>query len=193
MYRSSGFRIDLTSSQARSIGLVRNSQRYVYNWAVAQLMTDPTLTRYDLNKKFSTDRSRTRWLQDVPVQYQYTAIRQARTAADLSHKYGNGNIKFRSRKRSGHISVECDIEPKYTDNRTCTLPGLGIVRLCEEQPYQFPCHWLYNARSFRLVDVTPKSWSNVRAQDHVYRLYVTSVYEKVTPILHPRHIAAGQI
>ena len=99
MYRSSGFRIDLTSSQARRIGLIRNSQRYAYNWAVAQLVTDPTLTRYDLDKKFRAHRSRTRWLQDVPVLYQHTAIRQARTAADVSHKYGNGNIKFRSRKR----------------------------------------------------------------------------------------------
>ena len=173
MYRSSGFRIDLVSSQARRVGSIRNSQRYAYNWAVGQLLADPTLTRYDLYKKFGAHRRLIWWLQDVPVLYQNAAIRQARTAADISNKYGNGNMRFRSRKRHDRMAVECDIEPKYVDNRTCTLPGLGAVRLCEEQPYQFPSHWLYDARSFRLVNVTPERWRNVKPQNRVYRLYVT--------------------
>ena len=173
MYRSNGFRINLTVSQARRVEMIRDSQRYAYNWAVEKLLADPTLTRYSLDKEFRVHRRGTLWLQDVPALYQIAAIRQARTAADLSNKYGNGNMRFRSRRRDAHKAVECDITPNYVDNYTCTLPGLGTVRLCEEQPYQFPCHWLYDARSFRLVDVTPERWGDVRPQEYVYRLYVT--------------------
>ncbi|MYB29683.1 MAG: transposase [Cenarchaeum sp. SB0663_bin_5] len=45
--------------------------------------------------------------------------------------------------------------------------------MCEEQPYQFPHNWLYGARSFRLVQVTPKSWMHVKPCDHIYRLHIT--------------------
>ncbi|MYB29831.1 MAG: helix-turn-helix domain-containing protein [Cenarchaeum sp. SB0663_bin_5] len=53
MYRSYGFRIDLTRSQARHISKIRDSQRFVYNWAVERLLTNPTLTTYDLSREFT--------------------------------------------------------------------------------------------------------------------------------------------
>ena len=162
MYRSDGLQMNLKHSQARHISRIRESQRHVYNWAIERLLEDPTLTAYDLFKKFTKVRRATPWLQSVERIYQNTAIGQARTAADISNRYGNGNLKFRSRKRGGMTSVACDVQPRFVDNSHASLPGIGIVRLCEEQPYQYPHNWLFGARSFRLVDVTPKSWNNVR-------------------------------
>ena len=189
MYRSSGFRIDTTHSQARRIGAIRDSQRFVYNWAVEQLLADPTLTLYELQKRFTKTRRATPHLQRVERIYQNTAIHQARTAADISNKYGDGNLKFRSKKRNGKMAVVCDVQPKFVNNMHASLPGLGVVRLYEEQPYQYPCNWLYGARSFQLVDVTPQSWTHVKPQDRVYRLYIT--YEMPDP--EPIHtgVAAG--
>ncbi|MYB30599.1 MAG: helix-turn-helix domain-containing protein [Cenarchaeum sp. SB0663_bin_5] len=53
MYRSYGFRVNLTRSQARYISKIRDSQRFVYNWAVERLLTNPTLTTYDLSREFT--------------------------------------------------------------------------------------------------------------------------------------------
>ena len=88
MYRSNGLRIDLTHSQARRIGTIRDSQRYVYDWAIERLLEDSTSTRYDLQKEFTKLRRSTPHLQTVERSYQNTAICQARTAADISNKYG---------------------------------------------------------------------------------------------------------
>ena len=173
MYRSNGLRIHMTHSQARHVSRIRESQRYVYNWAVERLLADPTLTAYDLSKGFTKLRRSTPHLQTVARIYQNTAIHQARTAADIANKYGNGNLKFRSRKRHGTMAVVCDVQPRFVDNMHASLPGIGVVRLREEQPYRYPFHWLYGARSFRLVDVTPKSWARAKPGDRMYRLYVT--------------------
>ena len=173
MYRSRGLRIDLTHSQARHISQIRESQRLAYNWAVERLLKDPTLTAYDLSKEFTKVRRAAEHLRASERIYQDTAIHQERTAADLSNKYGTGSIKFRSRKRNGAVTVVCDMAPRFVDNFHASLPGIGIVRLCEEQPYQYPRNWLHGARSFRLVDVTPRSWRRVEPGDRVYRLYIT--------------------
>ena len=173
MYRSHGLRADFTHSQARHISHIRESQRLAYNWAVERLLADPTLTAYDLSKEFTKVRRAAEHLRASERIYQNTAIRQARTAADLSNRYGNGSLRFRSRKRNDTMLVACDIAPRFVDNFHASLPGIGVVRLCEEQPYQYPHNWLYGARSFRLVDVTPRSWRRVEPSDRIYRLYIT--------------------
>ena len=173
MYRSSGFRIDLTHSQARHVGAIRSSQRFTYNWAVERLLADPTLTTYGLQKEFTGVRRATPHLQAVERAYQNTAIRQARTAADISNRYGNGSLKFRSKKRNDAMAVVCDMSPRFVDNMHASLAGIGAVRLCGEQPYQYPRHWLHGARSWRIVDVTPRSWRRVKPGDRIYRLHVT--------------------
>ncbi len=173
MYRSHGSRINLTRSQARHIYKIRESQRFVYNWAVEKLLANPTLTTYDLSREFTKVRRSVQWLQTVERIYQNTAIHQARTAADVSNKYGNGELSFRSKKHDNAKAVSCDVQPRFVDNRHASLPGLGVVELCEVQPYQFPRNWLYGARSFRLVQVTPKSWMRVKPGDHVYLLHIT--------------------
>ncbi len=73
MYRSYGSRIDLTRSQARHISNIRDSQRFVYNWAVEKLLADPTLTTYDLSREFTKVRRSVSWLQTVERIYQNTA------------------------------------------------------------------------------------------------------------------------
>ena len=181
MYRSRGFRIVLSHPQARRIGMVRDSQRYVYNWCVERLLADHTLTRYDLSREFTAVRRATPHLQGVERTYQNAAIRQARAAADLSLRYGNGSLRFRSKRRRS-MAVECDMGPKFVDNRTASLPGLGHIRLREEQPYQYPRHWLHGARSFRLVDITPKSLGRAGPRDRIYRLYVTYKLPKPEPV-----------
>ncbi len=179
MYRSRGFRIKLTHSQARHIHDIRNSQRVVYNWAIEKLLANPTLTTYDLCKEFTKFRRSAQWLQTVERKYQDTAIHQARTAADISNKYGNGNLSFRTKKHDNIKAISCDVQPRYVDNKHASLPGIGVVELCEEQPYKFPHNWLYGARSFRLVQVTPKSWKHTKPDEHVYRLHIT--YGTPTP------------
>ena len=71
------------------------------------------------------------------------------------------------------MAVVCDISPRFVDNMHASLPGLGAIRLHEEQPYQYPHNWLHGARSFRIVDVTPRSWACVKPRDRIFRLYVT--------------------
>jgi IS605 OrfB family transposase len=173
MYRFKGFRVRLTNPQALHADRVRAKQRFAYNWAVERLREDPTLTRFDLQKRFTKLRNSTPHLQDAERAYLNAAIHQARAAADVSNKCGNGNLKFRSKKRRGRLSVGCDIPPRLVDNLHASLPGLGIVRMLEEQPYKYPHHWLYGSRSFMLVDKTPRSWRRVKPKDRVYRLCVS--------------------
>ena len=104
------------------------------------------LSRFDLQKELTKLRQTTTHLQDVEHIYQDAAIHQARTAADTSNKYGNGNLKFRSKKRGRAKVVECDVSPAYVNNYTAPLPGLGHARLDAEQPYQYLRNWLYGAR-----------------------------------------------
>ena len=173
VYRSNGHRIHLTMPQRRHIHRIRESQRWVYNWAAERLLADPTLTKYDLSKEFTKVRRATPWLPTVERTYQNTAIAQARTAMDISNKYGKGNLKFRSRKRDNAMAITCDAPPRFVDNTSASLPGLGVIRLDEEQPYRYPSNWLYKARTFRLVDITPKSWANVKPEARMYRLHIT--------------------
>lgn len=161
----------------RHVSDIRESQRHVYNWAVEKLRQDHELTWFDL-QEFKARRAKP-WLGTIERIYQYTVIHEARTAADASNIRGSGNLKFRSRKQNHTISVTCDVSPRFVDNSTASLPGLGAVRLLEEQPYQYPHHWLHGARSFRLVDVTPKSWSG---DDHTYRPYITYDLPEPEPI-----------
>ncbi len=151
----------------------------MYNWAVEKLLADPTLTTYDLSREFTKVRRSVSWLQTVERIYQNTAIHQACTAADVSNKYGNGELSFRSKKLDNTQAVSCDVQPRFVDNKHASLPGLGVVELPEEQPYQFPHNWLYGSRSFRLVCITPKSWVHVKSYDHIYRLHIT--YDVPTP------------
>ena len=65
MYRSRGFRTNLTHSQARYVSEIRDSRRFVYNWAVERLRADPALTRYDPNKEFAKLRRTTPHLRAV--------------------------------------------------------------------------------------------------------------------------------
>ena len=189
MFRAVGFRIDLTHSQARHVSTIRNAGRFVYNWAVERLLQDQTLTNYDLQKEFTKLRRSTPHLQDAERAYLNTAIHQVRTSADVSNKYGKGNLKFRTKKNDDRLAVVCDLPPKYVNNTQASLPGLGIVQLCEEQPYQYPNNWLHCARSFQLVDVTPKRWNRVEPGDRIYRLYV--VYELPDASCMSTGVAAG--
>ena len=149
MYRSRGFRVVLMRQQAAKLTSLVGGQRTVYNWAVSRLKEDTTLTRFDLAKEFTVLRRATPWLRGVPARYQHAAIHRARTAADISNKHGNGNLKYRTRKNPLE-TVECEVAPTYVDNRSVSLPVLGRVILAEEQPYQYPDNYLYGARSFRM-------------------------------------------
>ena len=173
IFRFKGFRICVTNSQARYIARVRASQRFAYNWAVERLLADPTLTWFDLKKEFTKLRNSTPHLREVERIYLDTAIHQARTAADVSNRYGNGNLKFRSRKHDGKLAIVCDTPPRFVDNMHASLPGLGVIRMYDEQPYKYPHNWLHGSRSFKLVDVTPRSWKRVRPKDRVYRLHAS--------------------
>ena len=166
MYRARGFRVVLTRTQAAKLSGLVGGQRETYNWAVSRLKEDPTLTWYDLQKEFTALRRATPHLQRTERAFQNAAVHRARTAADLSNRYGGGNLKYRTRKNSLG-TVECEGAPTFVDNRSLSLPGLGRVILAEEQPYAWPDNWLYGARSFRLVDVSP------RKDASVWRLYVT--------------------
>ena len=166
MMRSRGFRVVLTRQQAAKLASLVGCQRTSYNWAVSRLKDDPTLTWYDLQKEFTTLRRATPHLRLAERAFQATAIHQARTAADLSNKHGNGHLKYRTRKDPLR-TTECELPPTFTDNRSVSLPGLGRVGLADEQPYQWPDNWLYGARSFRLADVSPYMDASV------WRLYVT--------------------
>ena len=117
MYRSAGFRINLTRRQADCIGMVLDAQRATYNWAISRLKEDTTLTRFDLAKEFTVLRRATPWLRGVPARYQHAAIHRARTAADISNKHGNGNLKYRTRKNPLEM-VECEEVPTFVDNRS---------------------------------------------------------------------------
>ena len=179
----------MTHSQARHVAAIRASQRFVYNWAVERLLADPTLTGYDLQKEFTGLRRATPHLQAVERKYQNAAIRQARTAADISNEHGSGSLRFRSRKHNGTMAVACDVPPRFVDNMHASLPGLGAVRLRDEQPYTYPRNWLHGSRSFHIVDITPRSWRRVRPGDRIYRLYVT--YAMPEPERAHTGVAAG--
>ena len=154
MMRTRGFRVVLTREQAAKLSGLVDAQRAVYSWAISRLKEDPTLTLFDLQKEFTILRRMMPHLQQTERDFQQAAIRQARTAADVSNKHGNGNLKYRTRKNPLR-TVSCEVAPTYVDNQTVSLRGLGRVRLAEQQPYQYPNNWLYGARSFRLVDASP--------------------------------------
>ena len=154
MHRYKGLRVCVTNAQARHMDRIRASQRFVYNWAVERLLADSTLTRFDLQKLFTKLRNSTPHLREVERIHQDTAVHQARAAADVSNKYVNGNLKFRSKKRGGRLSVTCDIPPRFVNSAHASFPGLGTIRLYDEQSYQYPHHWLHGSRSFMLVDKT---------------------------------------
>ena len=190
MYRANGFHIRLKHSQSRHVHRVREAQRHAYNWAVERLLADPALTEYDLRKEFTKVRRATPHLQAVEAVYQYTAITQARTAADLSNLlHGKGKLKFRSRKENDAMAVVCDVQPRFVDNWHASLPGIGVVRLDKEQPYEYPWNWLHGARAFHLVDITPRSWVRVKPDGRVYRLHV--VYNLPDPERARTGVAAG--
>ncbi|MBI1658636.1 MAG: transposase [Thaumarchaeota archaeon] len=189
MYRSDGLRIHMKRSPTRHVSSVRESQRQVYNWAIERLLADPTLTQYDLQNEFTELRRSTPWLQATERVYQDAAIVDARTAADISNLYGKGNLKFRSRKKNYSMAVVCNRQPRFMDNSHASLPGIGVIRLDKEQPYQYPHNWLHGSRAFHLVDVTPRSWKNVKPGDRIYRLRV--VYDLPEPERASTGVAAG--
>ena len=186
MIRSRGFRVNLAGWQADKLYALVGAQREAYNWAVSRLKDDPTLTRFDLQKEFTTIRQATPHLRQTERLFQNTAIHQARTACDISNRYGDGNLKYRTSKKPLR-TVGCELAPTYVGNRAVSLPGLGRVSLAEQQPYQYPNNWLYKARSFRLVDVTP--WRNTKPSNRIWRLYVT--YDLPDPEPRTEGLAVG--
>lgn len=174
--RSKGFRVRLTRQQASKLYAIRDGQRAVYNWTISRLKADAGLTFFDLQNEFTNARQKASHLRNVERAYQNAAIHQARTAADVSNKYGSGNLAFRTQKKRDY-AVSCDIMPRFVDNSTVSLPGLGHVRLAEEQSYQFPNNWLYGARSFRLMYVTPDR--DAKPAERTYRLYITYKIQNV--------------
>ncbi len=190
LYRADGLRMNVKHSQARHIHRVREAQRHAYNWAVEKLLADPALTEYDLRNGFAKMRRSTQpHLQEVEAVYQYAAIAQARTAADISNLYGKGKLKYRSRKENDAMAVVCDVRPRFVDNFSVSLPGIGIVRLDKEQPYKYPWNWLHGARAFHLVDITPRRWKRVKPGDRIYRLHV--VYNLPEPERADTGVKAG--
>ena len=113
MLRTRGFRVVLTREQAAKLSRLVDAQRAVYNWAISRLKEDPTLTLFDLQKEFTILRRMTPHLQQTERDFQQAAIRQARTAADVSNKHGNGNLKYRTRKNPLR-TVSCEVAPTYT-------------------------------------------------------------------------------
>ena len=173
MHRFEGFRVRLTHAQARRVSKIRTKQRFVYNWAIEKLLADPALTWFDLSKEFTKVRNSTPHLREVERAYLNTAIHQARTAADMANKYGNGNLKFRSRKDNDRMSVQCEVSPRFAGNMHASLPGLGIVQMWDEQPYRYPHNWLHGARAFMFVDVTPRKWRRAKPGDRIYRMLIS--------------------
>ncbi len=182
MYRAAGLRMNLKHSQARHTHHIREAQRHAYNWAVERLLADPALTEYDLRKQFTGVRRATPHMQETEGIYQAAAITQARAACDLSNLRGKGNLKFRSRKENETMAVVCNVPPRFVDNWHASLPGIGVVRLDKEQPYEYPYNWLHGARAFHLIDVTPRSWARVKPGDRIYRLRVVYNLPKAEPV-----------
>ena len=84
MMRTRGFRAVLTRGQAAKLSRLVDAQRAAYNCAVSRLKEDPTLTLFGLQKEFIVLRRMTPHLQQTERDFQQAAIRQARTAADIS-------------------------------------------------------------------------------------------------------------
>ena len=103
MIRVKRNRVKLTRAQCSKIDALRRAQRYVYDWAVEQFLKDPTLSAYDCMIQYTTYRPE--WIKTTPRAWQNSAIIETRRAADLSYKYGNGEITFRSRKQNDCIAV----------------------------------------------------------------------------------------
>ena len=103
MLRVKRNRVKLTRAQNSEIDEIRSVQRHAYNFGADGFLKDPTVSVYDCMKLYA--KIRPGWSKSIARKWLDSAIMEARRAADLSFKYGNGKIKFRSRKRSSRITV----------------------------------------------------------------------------------------
>lgn len=103
MLRVKRNRVKLTRTQDTEIDAIRRGQRHAYNFGVEAFLKDPTMSAYDCMKLYT--KSRPDWSKTVSRKWLDSAVMEARRAADVSYGYGNGELKFRSRKRNGHVAV----------------------------------------------------------------------------------------
>ena len=154
MLRVKRNRTKLTRAQCTKIDEIRRVQRYAYNWAIEQFLQDPILSAYDCQKIYTVVRPE--WTKHVQRVWQNSAIMEARRAADLSYKYGNGELKYRSRKHSNHIAVtNYGGRPEIRGDKL-HLPLFGDVVLPDGLPSMDGVTTCYS-----FVDVSP---SNNRGQ-----------------------------
>ena len=138
----------LTRAQSTEVDEVRRVQRYAYNWAVKRFRLDPTLSAYDCMKLYTV--LQPEWTKSTARVWQNSAIMEARRATDVSFGYGNGELKFRSRKRSRIAVTNYDGRPEIRGD-VLHLPLFGDVRLPDGLPD------LENVTAcYSFVDVSPR-------------------------------------
>lgn len=177
MIRVKRNRVKLTRAQCTKVDEIRRVQRYAYNWAVKQFRLDPTLSVYDCMKSYTTYRPD--WSKSVARKWLDSAIMEARRAADVSFGYGNGELKFRSRKHHGHIAVtNYGGRPEIRGDKL-HLPLFGDVVLPDGLP---DLNGVTACYSF--VDVSPR---NNRGQS-VYSLRIAYDIPKPPPVTTGRQV-----
>lgn len=149
MLRVKRNRVKLTRAQSTEVDEIRRVQRYTYNWAIKQFRLDPTLGTHDCMKLYTV--LRPEWTKSTARVWQNSAIIEARRAVDVSFKYGNGELKYRSRKRHGYIAVTNYGGRPEARGNMLHLPLFGDVRLPDGLPD------LENVTAcYSFVDVSPR-------------------------------------
>ena len=177
MLRVKRNRVKLTRAQSREVGEIRRVQRYAYNWTIERFRLDPTLSVFDCMKLYTAYRPE--WTKSTAHVWQNSAIMEARRAADVSFKYGNGKLKYRSRKRSSRIAVTNYGGRPEIHGDMLRLPLFGDVKLPDGLPD------LKNVTAcYSFVDVSPRN-NHGRP---VYSLRIAYDIPKPKPITTGRQV-----
>ena len=104
-------------------------------------------------------------LQATERVFQNTAIREARDAADMSFWYGNGNLRFRTKKHYRDMALSADAAPVPDGDRHLLLPGLDFVALRDPMPPH-----MGRMLSYHIVDTTTNP--NATPSQRRYMLHI---------------------
>jgi len=118
----------LSGDQTAEIRRLQNGQRQAYNWAVSYIKSGwPLNDEYGLYNEHTKFRHEHEWARSMPAAIQRAAIRDAFTAVNLSLRYGQGGLRYRSKRRA--YSLKCPLAPVVTaDRHIIKLPRFGLVR-----------------------------------------------------------------
>ena len=168
MIRIKRFRVGLTRAQERQVRDIRHVQRYAYNFAIEKFLRDPTITHYDCMVLWT--KQRPDWTKSTPRVWHNSAIIEARRAADVSNKYGNGNLEYRAKKYKDRITITNYAGKPHIQDKMIHLPLFGDVEMPDGLPN------LENVAScYSFVDISPHNHEERR----VYSLRFA--YKEPTP------------